>query len=235
MIIKPPVSNVLTRVYWLSAPHPQDWRTGSGVAVHVGGVEYLITAHHVVELNDQPSIRYGGSWRDVAWDSVVMDKERDLAVLKPKEVIHPERHHVLYGEVKGLVHGQIGYALGYPYLNVDDDISKYVLETNKRTIPIPALVLAVLSADAELSVAAGHINAGFSGGAVVFPVEDEWTLAGMVANYHAIARPVLVRNDQGQVSDDDKEHDELYFEDHVGFVGYLRWSAIEHAIEIATR
>ena len=72
----PPTANVLNRVLWLGEPSGSGGLPiGSGVVVHVGGVEYLMTAHHVVEdCNFNPLVRYSRRWRVLA---VVLDRARD--------------------------------------------------------------------------------------------------------------------------------------------------------------
>ena len=231
-MIKPPTADVLNRVLWLGASGPLGGLPlGSGVIVDVGGVEYLMTAHHVAkECNFKPLVRYNKQWNEHDWELIVKDEPNDLVVLKPKGVVLDERRiPVLYGEVQGLVYGQVGYALGYPGLSDDD--TKHVTEANGRPIPIPALVISTFFAGSSQINSAGYINAGFSGGAVVFPVEDKWTIAGMVINYPTILRPVLKMKGENEY----EEHADLYYEDHTGFVGYQRWSLIEHAIDIANR
>ena len=78
---------------------------------------------------------------------------------------------------------------------------------------------------------AGYINGGFSGGAVVFPVGNEWTVAGMIVNYPATLRPVLRETVAGVY----EEIPDQFYEDHTGFVGYQRWSLIDQAIDSATK
>ena len=189
-----------------------------------------MTAHHVAkECDFKPSVRYNKQWNEHDWELIVKDEPNDLVVLKPKDVILDDRRiPVLYGEIEGLVYGQVGYALGYPGLSDDD--TKHVTETNGRPVPIPALVIATFFAGSSQINSAGYMNAGFSGGAVVFPVEEKWTIAGMIINYPAIPRPVLRKTGEDRY----EEQPDLYYMDHTGFVGYQRWSVIEHAINIAT-
>ena len=231
-MIKPPTADVLNRVMWLGAPDASGgFPLGSGVVVHVGGVEYLMTAHHVArECNFEPLVRYNGRWNEHAWEVVVNDHPNDLVVLKAKDVTLDERAiPVRYGEVKGLVYGQIGYALGYPGLSDDD--TQNVTEANGRPIPLPALVLGTFYAGSDEVKCAGYINGGFSGGAVVFPVGEAWTIAGMIASYPATLRPVLRKTAAGAY----EEIPDQFYEDHTGFVGYKRWSLIEQAIDSATK
>ena len=232
MTIKPPTADVLNRVLWLGAStRSGEFPLGSGVIVDVGGVEYLVTAHHVAhECGFRPLVRYNKQWNKLDWELIVKDESNDLVVLKPKDLtLDAGRIPILYGEVKGLMYGQVGYALGYPGLSGDD--TRHVTEMNGRPIPIPALVIATFFAGSSEICSAGYINAGFSGGAVVFPVEDKWTIAGMIVNYPTILRPVLRK----KYADHYDEEPDLYYQDHTGFIGYQRWPVIQHAIDIATR
>lgn len=231
MMIKPPTADVLNRVMWLGARDGSgEFPIGSGVVVHVRGIEYLMTAHHVAtECGFQPLVRYEKRWNEHDWELIVKDERNDLAVFKAKDVVlDSQAIPVLYGEPKGLVYGQVGYALGYPGLSDDD--TGHVTEANGRPIPVPALVTATFFAGSSEIYSSGYINAGFSGGAVVFPVEDRWTIAGMIVNYPAIPRPVLRK-----VGDRYVEEPDLYYEDHTGFVGYQRWSLVEEAINVANK
>ena len=138
MVIKPPTADVLNRVMWLGGrDNSREFPIGSGVIVHVRGVEYLMTAHHVAaECSFQPLLRYGKRWNELNWELIVKDEGNDLAVLKAKDVVlDSQAIPVLYGEPKGLVYGQVGYALGYPGLSDDD--TKHVTEANGRPIPVP--------------------------------------------------------------------------------------------------
>ena len=232
METKPPTADVLNRVMWLGARDSLgELPVGSGVVVHVRGIEYLMTAHHVAtECSFQPLVQYDKRWNEHNWELIVKDKRNDLAVLKAKYVVlDSQAIPVLYGEPKGLVYGQLGYALGYPGLSDDD--TKHVTEANGRPIPVPALVIATFFAGSSEIYSSGYINAGFSGGAVVFPVEDRWTIAGMIVNYPAILKPVLRKTGENRY----EEEPGLYYEGHTGFVGYKRWSLVEQAINVATK
>ena len=48
------------------------------------------------------------------WRTVVLDEEHDITVLETDTILDDNKIPVLYGEPRGLVFGQIGYALGYP-------------------------------------------------------------------------------------------------------------------------
>ena len=141
-MIKSLTADVLNRVMWLGAPDASGgFPLGSGVVVHVDGVEYLMTAYHVAkDCNFEPLVRYSGRWNKHDWEVVVNDESHDLVVLKAKDVtLDDQAIPVRYGEVEGQFYGQIGYALGYPGLSDDD--TQNVTEANGRPIPLPALVV----------------------------------------------------------------------------------------------
>ena len=65
---------------------------GSGVAVNVNGGQYLVTALHVIdgcELN--PRVRYSGQWNEISWETLAVDENSDIAVLKTDTVLDPQR------------------------------------------------------------------------------------------------------------------------------------------------
>ena len=232
MMVNPPQADVLNRVMWLGASDGAGGiAIGSGVVVHVGGIEYLMTAHHVAEeCGFKPLVRYRSQWNEHDWDVIVKDEQNDLTVLKAKDTVLDSRAiPVLYGEVEGLVYGQMGYALGYPQLSDDD--TKQVTEANGRPIPIPALVIGTFYAGGDQIFSPGYINAGFSGGAMVFQVRNKWTIVGMVVSHAAIREPVMRDMAEGRYEEDP----ELYYHYHAGFVGYQRWSLIEQSIARATQ
>lgn len=188
-----------------------------------------MTAYHVIEHNLDPMVRYSNQWHAVEWEHVVTDKTNDIAVLKPIDtMLYPDPIPVLYGEADGQIYGQFGYALGFPQMLGDN--TGQVTESNGRPMPIPALAVSTFSAGDDLIAGAGYVNAGFSGGAVVFEVGNRWTVSGMILGYPNIRRPILRKkgNQYEEVPD-------LYYEDHTGLVAYQRWSLIEHLIEVAAR
>ena len=187
--------------------------TGSGVVINVGGAQYLATALHVIEkygLN--PRVRSEGRWLPIDWQTVAIDKQHDVAVLKTNTVLDPQRIQVKYGEPAGLVYGGVGYVLGFPTWVDENRIqTEHVTEAGGRPIPIASLVVANFAASGEFTYSASYINAGFSGGAVVFPLaNDDWTIAGIVTHFPIVKRSVY----RGGVETSD------YVREHTGLVGY---------------
>ena len=91
-----------------------------------------------------------------------------------------------------MVYGGVEYVLGYPTWESSGGIqTEHVTEAGGRPIPIASLVVANFAASGESTYSASYINAGFSGGAVVFPLaDDDWTIAGIVTHFPTIKRSV---------------------------------------------
>ena len=78
-------------------------------------------------------------------------------------------------------------------------------------MPIASLVVANFTASGPFTYSASYINAGFSGGAVVFPLANsDWTIAGIVTHFPTVQRDVY----RGGVETGD------YVNEHTGLVGY---------------
>ena len=156
------------------------------------------------------------------WRTVVLDEEHDIAVLETDTILDDEKIPVLYGETRGLVFGQTGYALGYPGVIGEEGPSiDHIIEVKGRPIPIVALVVANFTAGGNATYSASYINAGFSGGAVVFPMgQRDWTIAGIITHFPAIWRPVY-RN--GEETGD-------LVKQHTGLVGYTSFRVVEKLI-----
>ena len=105
MIPTPPTANVLNPLLWLGCHANGDLvSTGSGVIINVGGVEYLATALHVIgEYGLNPRVRSNGKWQPIVWETVAVDKQHDIAVLKTNAVLDPRKIPVKYGEPKGMI------------------------------------------------------------------------------------------------------------------------------------
>ena len=213
MIPTPPTSNVLNRLLWLGCHVNGNLAsTGSGVIIIVDGAEYLATALHVIEKSGlNPRVRSYGSWLPIDWQTVAVDEQHDVAVLKTNTVLDPQKIPVKYGEPPGMVYGAVGYVLGYPsWLGIGGIQTEHITEAGDRAIPMASLVVANFTASAEFTYSASYINTGFSGGAVVFPLaNDDWTIAGIVTHFPTVPRAVY----RGGVDTCD------YVEEHTGLVG----------------
>ena len=225
MIARYPTADVLNPILWLGC-HRSGGLTsmGSGVVVNINGDQYLATALHVIEncgLN--PQVRYNGQWNAINWQTLEVDEDNDIAVLKTETPLDSQKISVLYGEPAGLVYGQIGYALGFPgfgrKLSAD-----HIIEVGGRPIPIVSLAVANFTSTGNATYSASYINAGFSGGAIVFPVEnDKWTIAGIITHFPTIER---------EVYRDGKETGD-YIKEHTGLVGYTPFRVVETLIRNA--
>lgn len=229
--MKSPTANVLSRVIWLG--DGRNTAQGSGTLVSFNGVDYLATAHHVyVDCGGNPAVRFRGQWNPFQWDVVAKDESLDVIVLKSRQLPTDlaERLPVLYGMPKGAIHGQTGYSLGFPGVHESATQLKtdHVPEIEGVPIPIAALVIVNLGIEAKVHYSASYINAGFSGGAIVYYVEDQemWTIAGMIAHFPTVSRPVYDKNGKDTGN---------YTLQHTGLVGYVPMSAILKMIEDAVR
>ena len=214
MLPTPPTANVLNPLLWLGCHVDDDLAsTGSGVIISVGGTEYLATALHVIDnYGHQPRVRSDGKWLPIDWQTVAVDRQHDVAVLKTNTVLDPQKIPVKYGESAGMVYGGVGYVLGYPSWVADGRIqTEHVTEVDGKAIPIASLVVANFAASGEFTFSAAYINAGFSGGAVVFPLPNgDWTIAGIITHFPTIERAVY--REGVETSD--------YVKEHTGLVGY---------------
>ncbi len=227
--MKSPTANVLRRVVWLG--DGRNTAQGSGTLVGFDGVDYLATAYHVyVGCGGNPSVRFRGQWNPFQWEVVAKDESLDVIVLKSRQLPTDlaERLPVLYGVPQGVIHGQTGYSLGFPgvYESAAKLKTDHVPEIEGVPIPIAALVVVNLSTKAKVHYSASYINAGFSGGAVVYYVEDQkmWTIAGMIAHFPTVPRPVYDGNGKETGN---------FTREHTGLVGYVSMSAILKMIEDA--
>ena len=227
--MKSPTANVLNRVVWLG--DGRNMAQGSGTLVSFEGVDYLATAHHVcADCGGNPSVRFRGLWNPFQWELVAKDENLDVIVLKSPQLPSDlaERLPVLYGVPQGAIHGQIGYSLGFPGVHESATQLKtdHVPEIEGLPIPIAALVVINLSIDAKVHYSASYINSGFSGGAVVYYVEDQkmWTIAGIIAHFPTLPRPIY---------DGSGKETGMFTEQHTGLVGYVPMSAILKMLEDA--
>ena len=227
--MKSPTANVLSRLVWLG--DGRNTAQGSGTLVSSEGVGYLVTAHHVyVDCGGDPSVRFRGQWNPFQWDVVAKDETLDVIVLRSPQLPTDlaERLPVLYGVPQGAIHGQIGYSLGFPgvYESATQLRIDHVPEIEGVPVPIAAVVVVNLSIEAKVHYSASYINAGFSGGAVVYYVEDRkmWTIAGMIAHFPTVRRPVY---------DGNGKETGKFTQEHTGLVGYVPMSAIFKMIEDA--
>ena len=235
--LTPPTAEALLRVVWMGR---QDKNSvipfGSGVIVSLEDAEYLVTAHHVAaDCNFDPFVRYKNQWYPLSWRVVADSEKLDVTVLESdtKFISADNPLPVGYGAVKGVMHGQIGYALGFPRIGHDSGFNlTHIMVMEDRPIPLPALLVVNLAmGGVESAYSASYINDGYSGGAIVARIAEtgKWTILGIIKHAPTVYRPVLrpVTNSKGKVvyvgtGDVVKEH--------TGLIGYTPWSRIEELI-----
>lgn len=237
----PPVltTNVMHRVLWLGRIEPpppgkdgpRAVPIGSAVLVESDGRGYMVTARHVVYsplLLQRPLIRMDGIWKNgiEGMEFLVDSEEHDIAVFSlPEPVL--DAFVVDYGPSEGALHSQLGYALGFPGFYENDEPSiGHIAEMEGRPIPIPTLLsLNLWDRTDDIVYCASYINAGYSGGAIVYPVpgSDRWAIAGIITHFPTVAREVIDYTDRRiGIS-----------MQHTGLVGFRPWRVVERLIEKA--
>ena len=214
MVVKWPTANVLNPIIWLGcfrdgAEVPE----GSGVVIQLDGVEYLVTALHVAEpCGMNPLVRSNNKWNAIKWETVAISRTDDIAVLKTDTVLDGSKIPVKHGQTSGAIYGQIGYTLGYPgVFDEHGPKTDHVVEVGGKPISIVALATLNFGSKGDATYSSSYINAGFSGGAIVFPIgTDDWTIAGIITHFPTIPRPVY----RGREKTGD------YILQHTGLVGF---------------
>ena len=230
MGLRVPNANILVPILWLGCRKGSNTvPSGSGVLLNLDDQEYLVTASHVLQNCDQPGlVRMNSRWNPVNWETVVDDKDADIAILKTDTLFGVSKLPVRHGIQQDMRYGQIGYALGYPTALGSDGaaIVDHIAEVEGR--PIPALALAIwnFQPDAEKALATSYINAGFSGGAIVIPTgNDEWTIVGVINGFPTLPRNAYLKG----------EKTELYVEQHTGMMVYTPMEKVEELVRSAPR
>ena len=226
-MIKRLTGDVLNQVLWLGAqiPGTAPEAVGSGVIANLNGAQYLITALHVYrKCNAKPLVRFNAKWNQYDLKTIAIDADTDIAVLKSHVTLAGNYETVKFGEPGGLKYGQIGYALGFPGFNHSPGQgTSHIVEGNGRPLPIVTPAMANYSAE-KILYCAGFVNAGFSGGAIVFPIEDKhWSIVGIITHFPTVKRPVL---------NNGRETGEYVLE-HTGLVGFTNATSVVKLIETA--
>lgn len=235
--LTPPTAETLLRVVWMGRQNNNlVIPFGSGVIVSLEDREYLVTAHHVAaNCNFDPLVRYKNQWYPLSWRVVGDSEKLDVTVLESdtKFISADNPLPVSYGDVRGVMHGQIGYALGFPRIVGESGFNlNHIMVVEDRPIPLAALLVVNLPMEGvESAYSAAYINDGYSGGAIVARVAEtgKWTILGIIKNTPTVKRPVFKpgRNVKGKV---------VYVEtgevvgQHTGLIGYTPWSKIEELI-----
>ena len=100
------------------------------------------------------------------------------------------------------------------------------MEIDGRPIPIATLVVINLSPASKVHYSASYINAGFSGGAIVYYITEPkmWTIAGVITQFPIVPRPIY---------DGSGKETGLFVKQHTGLVGYVPMSAVLEMMEKA--
>ena len=204
-----PTSEFLLAVQWLGCVTNKGSTVpaGSGVVVHHQGGEYLATALHVARVcGFQPLVRRNSQWSSTQWETVGIDESADVAVLKTNKAklsgLTPR-----YGFAHVLI-GAVGRAMGFPALSDPMEIS-YIGEIHSVPLPLTTLVSAYFrpgtDAGAGIHYVGGYINAGFSGGAMLLPTSEGWSIGGIITHREGVLRNVYHKNPgTGQLEKDEE-------------------------------
>ena len=226
-----PTAEFIYAVLWLGTPINEGatMPVGTGVVVHWNGEEYLATALHVAkECRFQPHIRRAGHWWSPQWTTVGIDQTTDLAVLKTA-MAKLSNLTPRYG-TEGVILGAIGRAMGFPAFGSARDID-HIAEIEGHPVPLTVLVSAYLNLPDDparpIHFTGGYINAGFSGGAMVFPANDGWTIAGIITHRAGLWRPVFRRKEEtGEYIEDPA----LFVSEPSGMIRFTDFSEVERLI-----
>ena len=228
-----PTSEFLLAVLWLGRAISDGVAVpvGSGVVVHHQDREYLATALHVAEpCGFQPLVRRYSQWFSCQWETVGIDREADVAVLKTSTAkltnLTPR-----YG-LEDVVLGRVGRAMGFPAISDPQEIS-HVAEIEGAPVPLTTLVSSYLqpatTAAPRIHYTGGYVNAGFSGGAMLFSTSTGWTIAGIITHREGVTRSLLRRDTTSGKFEEDG--DLAYSEPS----GLIRYADIRIAIDIIER
>ena len=235
--LTPPTKEALLRVVWTGRQHQGSVIPfGSGVIVSLDHGEYLVTAHHVAAAcGFDPFVRYRNQWHRLGWRVVADSEKLDVTVLESdtKFISADNPLAVGYGTVKGLAHGQIGYALGFPRIAGDSGFNlSHVTVFDDRPMPIPAMLVVNLPmAGVESAYGASYINDGYSGGAIVAQVAEtgKWAVLGIIKHTPTVDRPVLRPATDASGKPVYVRTGEVVRQ-HTGLIGYTPWARVEELI-----
>ena len=216
-------TNVLLRMMWLGkSVRGGVVPSGSGFVAELNGREYLVTARHVATACQyNPCLRLSNQWIVDRWpDPLVDDESSDITVFPFEGMARLHAFDVRYG-IGGTILGQIGYALGFPSVGNRTD---HVAEFEGRPIAIPTMLAINMTPGTDVVYCASYINAGYSGGVVVYPVQNtdnEWGIAGTITHFPTVKRPVKIARFKTM----------LHVEQHMGLLRFTPWPVIERLIE----
>lgn len=227
-----PTAEYLLSVQWLASATSNGSAApvGSGVVVHHQDKEYLATALHVAnDCRFQPLIRRREEWCSAQWQTIGMDESADVAVLRTSTAslasLTPR-----YG-LGNVTIGAVGRAMGFPAIS-DPEAVSHISDIEGVPLPLTTLVSAYFSpgtdANAEIHYAGGYVNAGFSGGAMLLPTAQGWTIGGIITHREGVLRTVYRRNSEtGQLEKDN----DLAISEPSGLIRFAGFKIVTDIIE----
>ena len=227
-----PTSEFLLAVQWLGCVTNKGSAVpvGSGVVVHLQDEEYLATALHVAQdCQFQPLIRRSKQWASARWETVGIDERADVAVLKTSTATL-SRLTPRYG-LGHVLMGAVGRAMGFPAITDPEEVS-HIGEIKGVPVPLTTLVSAYFSpgtdAGTGIHYAGGYVNAGFSGGAMLFPTTEGWTVGGIIMHREGVLRNVYRRDPKTNRFNKDNE---LAISEPSGLIRFAGFDIVTDIIE----
>lgn len=231
-----PTAQFIQAVLWLGGVDDmgENVPVGSGVVVQHKGSEYLATALHVAKAcTFEPAIRVKDDWLRTEWETVGIDETADVAVAKTPTKLMPNLTPK-YGTA-GVIYGGIGRAVGFPALGDHREIGHISMTPEGSPIPLSVLVAAYFSdfkgEKKDVHYAGGYVNAGFSGGAMLFPADDGWTIAGIITHKDNVMRDTLPSKSP---NNGEAGHSHMFGES-AGLIRYADYRVVERLIEESER
>ena len=229
-----PTSEYLSAILWLGTLSNKGSvvPAGSGIVVHLHNQEYLATALHVAKAcGYQPWVRRKSQWGSAQWETVGINQEADVAVLRASDArLSPQTPK--YG-LAGVLLGGVGRAMGFPAITDPEEIS-HVAEMNGRPLPLTTLVSAYLrpgtDAGSGIHYVGGYVNAGFSGGAMLLPTTEGWTIGGVITHKEGVTRNIYRRNAATGRFTEDRD---LAFQEPSGLIRFAGFDVVTDLIERA--
>ena len=227
-----PTSEFLLAVQWLGCVtnNGSAVPAGSGVVVHLQDDEYLATALHVAQACQfQPLVRKNKQWASAQWETVGIDEKADVAVLRTSTA---RLSHLTprYGLGRVLL-GAVGRAMGFPALTDPKEVS-HIGDIEGAPMPLTTLVSAYFSpgtdAGTGIHYAGGYVNAGFSGGAMLLPTTEGWTVGGIITHREGVIRNVYRRDPKTNRLNEDNE---LAISEPSGLIRFAGFNIVTDIIE----
>ena len=121
--------------------------------------------------------------------------------------------------------------MGFPALTNPGDIS-HIEEIEGMPVPLTALVSAYCrigtNASSKIHYVGGYVNAGFSGGAMVFQTTEGWTIAGIVTHKESVQRSIYRRKPETGCFEED---DSLLYPEPSGLIRFADFKNITNLIK----